>query len=237
VKGILVRVGADLTIGGGGWNGPVDTQSYRFAYVPIPERKQCLPGLETPYRMIRDPLASFQVNLPPDLDSGLMHLDPDFEYLTYGDRGAKGKQLMATLSRDDLVVFYSGLRDVRSRNLVYAIIGLFIVERIVPARGIAAGDRHRNAHTRRVLPPDADDVIVVATYRGSGRLTRCIPIGEYRSRAYRVTQTLLAAWGGVSVRDGYLQRSAVFPLLQDASVFRKWWEAQDVELVRANNLV
>jgi len=236
MRGILVRVGADLTSDGGGWNGPVDTQSYRFVYVPIPERRPCLPGLETPFRRIRDPLATFQVNLPPNLDSGLMHLDPDFEYLTYGDRGAKGQQLMATLSRGDLVIFYSGLRDIRWGNLVYAIIGLFIVERIVPARGITAEDRHRNAHTRRVLAPDADDVIVFAADQGSGRLTRCIPIGEYRSRAYRVTQTLLAAWGDLSVRDGYIQRSAVFPLLQDASMFWRWWETQNVELVRANNL-
>ena len=30
MKGLLVRVGADLTAGGGRWNGPVDTQSYRY---------------------------------------------------------------------------------------------------------------------------------------------------------------------------------------------------------------
>jgi Nucleotide modification associated domain 3 len=236
MKGLLVRVGADLTAGGGRWNGPVDTQSYRFAYVPIPERKPCLPGLETPYRGIRDSVAAFQVNLPPHLDGGLMHLDPDFEYLTYGDRGRKGQQLAATLSPDDLVVFYSGLRDIRTGSLVYAIIGLFIVNRIVPARSVAAAERFRNAHTRRILPPNADDVIVVATERGSGRLKHCIPIGEYRARAYRLTETLLVVWGALSVRDGYLQRSAVFPLLQDASMFWKWWKTQNVALVRANNL-
>jgi Nucleotide modification associated domain 3 len=236
MKGILVRVGADMTDGGGRWNGPIDSVSRRFAYVPIPETKPCLAGLETPYLQIVEAVAEFPVNLPPHLVGRLMHLDPDFEHLTYGDRGAKGRQLVASLSSSDLVIFYSGLRDIHTANLVYAIIGIFIVDRIVSARTIATAERHRNAHTRRVLPPDADDVIVVAAERGSGRLTRCIPIGEYRARAYRVTETLLAAWGDLSVRDGYLQRSAVFPLLQDASMFWRWWETQNVELVRANNL-
>ena len=37
VNALLVRVGADRSIGGGSWNGPIDTQSRTFAYVPIPE--------------------------------------------------------------------------------------------------------------------------------------------------------------------------------------------------------
>lgn len=236
MRGLLVRVGADLTDGGGRWNGPVDADSRRFAYVPIPERKPCLPGFETPYLKIRKAAATFQVELPPHLAEERMHLDPDFEYLTYGDRGPKGQQLLTTLSSGDLVVFYSGLRDVRTTNLVYAIIGLFIVDRIVSARTVTVADAHRNAHTRRVLPPDADDIIVLARENGSGRLTRCVPIGEYRARAYRVTEALLAAWGGLSVRDGYLQRSAVFPALSDTARFWKWWQSQNVELVKANNL-
>jgi hypothetical protein len=33
---LLVRVGADLSVGGGSWNAPVDSTSYEFAYVAIP---------------------------------------------------------------------------------------------------------------------------------------------------------------------------------------------------------
>ena len=53
-------------------------------------------------------------SLPPHLAAQNMHLDPDFEHLTYGDRGTKGKQLSTTLQRDDLLVFYSRLRDARA---------------------------------------------------------------------------------------------------------------------------
>ena len=36
-------------------------------------------------------------------------------------------------------------------------------------------------------------------------------LGEWRDRAYRVRKDLLKTWGGLSVNDGYIQRSAVPP--------------------------
>lgn len=234
--GLLVRVGADQSDGGGLWNGPVDSKSGRFVYVPIPERKPQRPNLDTPYRPLRPALAKLQMELPRHLVDERMHLDPDFEHLTYGDRGKKGQQLLRSLSADDLIIFYAGLRDTSSRLLVYAIIGLFVVKTIRLARDSAPSEAHRNAHTRRVLPADADDVIVQAVENRSGRLTRCIPIGEYRANAYRVSKPILDAWGGLSVNDGYMQRSAVFPSLSDPDMFLKWWNAQKPELVSRNNL-
>jgi len=164
-----------------------------------------------------------------------MHLDPDFAHLTYGDRGAKGKQLASLLQRDDLLVFYAGLRDPRDDALLYAIIGLFVVDRIVAANSQPLQDAHKNAHTRRVLPPEADDIIVLGQAGKSGRLKEFIPIGEYRARAYRVTLPLLAAWGGISTNDGYLQRSAVFPSLLDTKQFVDWWQNQNPRLLQTNN--
>ena len=41
----------------------------------------------------------------------------------------------------------------------------------------------------------AVDVIVRAQPGCSGRLRRCIPIGEFREQAYRVTRPTLEAWG------------------------------------------
>ena len=41
-----------------------------------------------------------------------MHLDPDFNHLTYGDHRERAKQLRAHLGREDLVVFYAGLNNV-----------------------------------------------------------------------------------------------------------------------------
>lgn len=50
VNALLVRVGADLSAGGGLWNGPVDTRSNEFVYVPIPETKPVHVGMEKPYQ-------------------------------------------------------------------------------------------------------------------------------------------------------------------------------------------
>lgn len=69
----------------------------------------------------------------------------------------------------------------------------------------------------------------------SGRLRELIYIGEYRSRAYRVTLPLLAAWGGISSNDGYLQRSAVFPSLLTPERFLAWWRNLHPMLLDTNN--
>src|SRR5688572_25005582 len=98
MKGLLVRVGADLSDGGGRWNGPVDGRTKRFCYVPIPETKPTRPGLATTYGPIGRSLEEFKVNLPPQLAESRTHLDPDFEHLTYGDRGPKGRQLARTVA-------------------------------------------------------------------------------------------------------------------------------------------
>jgi hypothetical protein len=203
--------------------------------VPIPETRLTRPGLATSYDAIRPALGEFQVELPGHLTDARTHLDPDFEHLTYGDRGSKGRQLVRHLSQGDLVVYYAGLRDIVTQRLGYAIIGLFVVDDIVPIDRIGPGEFARNAHTRREPREEADDVIVIGKPGQSGRATQCISIGEYRSGAYRVMKPLLTAWGDLSVKDGYLQRSAVFPLLLNAAAFWRWWKMQNVELVRRNN--
>jgi Nucleotide modification associated domain 3 len=235
MKGLLIRVGADKSDGGGRWNGPVKPETGEFVYVPIPETKPVHRGLEKPYTLISPALDALAETLPSHLTGQRMHLDPDFEHLTYGDRGSKGRQLSATLRCDDVLVFYAGLNAVASDTLVYAIIGLLQVERIVRASDQDNAHADCNAHTRRILTPESDDVIVVGKREGSGRLRRCIPIGAYRNKAYRVREELLEAWGGLSVNDGYVQRSAVFPELLDAAKFMSWWNDQTPELLRLNN--
>lgn len=235
MKGLLVRVGADQSQGGGHWNGPVDLSTGRFCYVPIPESKQMRHALETPYERVKDNVASFGVSLPSHMAPGNMHLDPDFKHLTYGDRGAKGKQLVKTLATRDFIAFYSGLRDTTTCDLVYALIGIFFVDRLIPASAVPPSEYDRNAHTRRILSDTADDVIVIAKASTSGRLQRCIQIGEYRAKAWRVREDLLTAWGGISSNDGYIQRSAVFPSLTDPARFLKWFYDQNPTLAQSNN--
>lgn len=226
MRGLLIRVGADSTEGGGRWNAPCDAKTGRYCYVPIPESKETVSGLETSYSAVEPALQTFGTSLPAHLTGRRMHLDPDFSHLTYGDRGRKGQQLATTLSRGDLLVFFGGFRDIATRNLMYAIFGLFVVSEVARAANREARVSHTNAHTRRVLARDADDVIVIGEAGVSGRLDRLLPIGEYRSRAYRVAVPMLEAWGGLSSHDGYLQRSAVFPEILDSSRFKRWLDGQ-----------
>ena len=233
---LLVRVGADLSPGGGSWNGPVDGESGDFAYVAIPETSPVHIGTEKRYDTLTSVLARFHVELPVYLRLQHMHLDPDFAHLTYGDRGERAKQLRTNLQANDTIVFYAGLEDVHgATELVYAIIGLFVVQDFVLASDIPAHDRDTNAHSRRVLAPGAQDLVVRGCPHVSGRLKRCLPIGEYRDRAYRVRRNLLDEWGGLSVKDGYLQRSARLPRFLNPPRFLRWMERQRPVLVQANN--
>lgn len=233
---LLVRVGADQSTGGGSWNGPVDSETGEFAYMPIPENGEVHVGLERLYASFAPALTRFGLELPGHLEGRCMHLDPDFEQLTYGDRGERAKQIRASVGPGDMIVFYAGLADVRrAARLVYALIGLLVVEEIVAALDVPSEQRDSNAHCRRVLAPTASDIVVRGRAADSGRLERCLPIGEYRDRAYRVRRDLLEEWGGLSVKDGYLQRSARLPRFLDAERFMSWLERQRPQLTQANN--
>jgi hypothetical protein len=66
-------------------------------------------------------------------------------------------------------------------------------------------------------------------------LRRRIPIGELRGSIYRVRNDLLEAWGGLDIKDGYIQRSVRLPAFQDAEKFYRWFLAQKPELSAQNN--
>lgn len=244
MRGILVRVGIDQSFGG--WNAPADPETRRFAYVPIPEKtgtqfhpdcarlySETLPAIES----FRQRNGSHRSGLaaPDELFSKHMHLDPDFETLTYGDVGDRRGSEIRNLHEGDLLVFYAGLRDIQSRKkkLIYAIIGLFVVHEIVDVEVVAHDRWHENAHTRKIKR-GTSDIVVRAKPGESGRLRQFIPIGDYRSGAYRVWDHLQDAWGGLSVKDGYIQRSVRPPRLLDARRFYAWFRDQNPELVQDN---
>jgi Nucleotide modification associated domain 3 len=246
VKAILVRVAVDHSYGH--WNAPVELESGQFVYVPIPEKDgtSFLPGLACAYDRIMPALNEFckrfaperkhQLGFPQALQRRQMHLDPDFEYLTYGDRGDRRGARISQLTEGDLLVFYAGLRPVRPMKdkLIYSLVGLYVVRDVVLARNVPQSLRGRNAHTRKEKV-GRPDIVVTAKPGVSGRLERCIPIGEWRDRAYRVRRDILKAWGGLSVKDGYIQRSAVPPTFRDARRFYEWFSQQSVRLMNRNN--
>lgn len=245
MKGLLIRIGIDQAYGR--WNAPTDADG-RFVYVPIPEKlgTPFRAGLERRFGEVLPVLHRFcgehnldlhrDLRFPQALLAHAMHLDPDFECLTYGDDGRRRGAEVASMRDGDLLVFYGGLRPTYrcKQRLVYALVGVYLVEEVVPVGDVPAERWYENAHVRKATPGKSD-IVVRARPGVSGRLERCIPIGEWRGGAYRVRRDLLEAWGGLSVKDGYIQRSAVPPVLNNARQFLKWLESQDVALRQRNN--
>jgi len=244
MRGLLVRVGIDQAYGH--WNAPVDPTTNEFVYVPIPQGAASRPGFTTSYDLVVPALEAFaashpaappeSVQLPARLGGRYTHLDPDFDHLTYGDDGERRGRELREFASGDLVVFYAGLRPVTpcGHRLVYALIGLYRVAEALPLEEVPESRWAENAHTRRIAHQKTD-VIIRAHAEGSGRLRACIPIGEYRERAYRVTPEILEAWGGLSCRNGYIQRSVVPPRFLDPARFLAWFKAQQPELIGSNN--
>ncbi len=233
MKGLLVRIAVDQAYGG--WNAPVDPDTGRFVYVPIPEMPgaRFQQGMRRPYREVLPFLKAFAFEYGLDLKTDLrfpsalrrrsMHLDPDFDELTYGDGRRRGSGMVG-MTDSDVVAFYAGFRPIRpcGHKLVYALLGLYVVNEVVVLKEVPRTKWCENAHTRKARQ-GPNDVIVRAKPGLSGRLDRCILIGEWRSGAYRVCRHLLDRWGGLSVKNGFIQRSAVPPRFLDPRCFYRWF--------------
>jgi hypothetical protein len=254
-QAILIRVGADSTYGG--WNAPVNPCTGEFAYVPIPEdegaRKDGIKrkpireveGCRITYERFKEPCGKLGKNLPSSLlmEGKYAHLDPDFEYLTYGDEHNKAKRLCnLKLSEADLLVFYSALQstnDNRSGHLCYAIIGFYEVACIVHAKDIPQKLWYINAHTRR--EPKDDDIVFFGKAGKAGRLSKCIGIGEYRRdkmSTYWIREDLCSIWG--EPEPIYIQRSGALPSLKNPERFHTWFQEEchkhGIQLLELNNL-
>ena len=245
MKALLVRIGVDQAYGH--WNAPMDAEG-QFVYVPIPEKQGTAfhKGLERRYSEVlpslqrfcveRDCRLSLDLKFPEDLLELPMHLDPDFEYLTYGDEGGRRGAQMVDMVEDDFLVFYGGMRPVHrcEHKLIYALMGIHVVKEVLPVASVPQKRWCENAHVRK-MKRGATDIVVWAKPDVSGRFERCVPIGEWRSGAYRVRQDILDAWGGLSVKDGFIQRSAVPPSFINPARFLDWLNRQTIRLLPRNN--
>ncbi len=245
MQAILIRVGIDSTTESGKWNAPCNPKNGDFVYVPIRDTDRAnAPGMGRHYaNHIIPALDRFSernnhtISLPPYLLNERMHLDPDFDCLTYGDTDRRGKPLLKFVE-DDLVIFYASLdpiKPITNGKLEYALIGMLVVKEIVQVKDISDTRRFdENAHTR-ISSPEPTDIVVRGKQDVSGRFKSYIPIGEYRDRAYRVTCPLLDEWGGLCVENGYIHRSANPPLFCQPERFFNWLQQQNPQLIQANN--
>lgn len=263
MEGLLVRVGIDSSKESGRWNAPINpaTKEFAFAYVPILEtyKEEVIPEYKRTYEQFKaickelgNPLPSKFMN-----NNTYAHLDPDFSKRTYGDMcgtdicgkvSYKGKPLLG-LKENDILVFYASLDPGRWKgqklDLTYAIIGLYVLKEEAKRAtdAILMGmERDNNAHTRRRYN-EADIIACAKPAPLSGRLERCIPIGECKNGRYWLQQNLFDEWGGFLKSNDlpysklYIQRSPTLFRFKNADKFYGWFRNQNKNnrLVECNN--
>lgn len=244
MQGLLVRVGIDQQYGR--WNGPADERTRRFMFVPIPDSfynpsNKYVKGGRRTYREVLPALHQFALDcgnpsssafrLPAHLHGAAMHLDPDFLTLTYGDLAPRARRL-ATFDQGDFVAFYSSLRSVQTRKLIYALVGLFVLQSPpLAVCNIPEAECLLNAHTRWKVR-DPSHIVMHGQERMSGLFRHYIQIGERRGAGnhYRVKAQLLKAWGDLTVKDGWIQRSATPPAFMQPERFLEWLQQQGYEV-------
>ena len=107
---------------------------------------------------------------------------------------------------------------------------------------LAKSDGTKTQRTRSRHPAYRNNIVLRADPKQSGRYSQCIPIGSHRhSRvlstkkpSYRVRPNILDEWGGLSVSDGYIERSATLPSFIEPKKFLQWLEEQRPSLVHSN---
>jgi hypothetical protein len=164
------------------------------------------------------------------------HFDPDFKYLTYGDGGQRATRIKDVLSNSDnnFIVFYAGFVPFTPQtwSTQSSAFTLSIAYAMPLGSLVRSGIE---THTRVPMAARMTQVVVFARRGESGRLLEHIPIGEYRRRAYRVTNALLETWGGLDVLDGFIQRSVFLPRFLDPDRFLNWFYEQKPTMIARNN--
>ena len=237
-KGLLMRVGIDQTYGK--YNAPINPETNDYLYIPIPDKNED----KTTYHQIKPHFNAWVkrnnavIEFPYHLEQmGGCHLDPDFDYLTYGDQGentGRGRRV-ATLNKGDFIAFFASFNPIKkcSHSLVYALYGIMFVDKVMKAKNVSVEDLNKNAHTR-LVDVNGEHLIVYADPLISGRFDKAIPIGEFRRKSYRMTKEMEKKWGGIDVYDGYIQRSVNPPWFVDPKTFLTWFETQNVKLIASN---
>ena len=239
-KGLLVRVGIDQTFGR--YNAPINPDTYDYMYMPIPQSDDDFKlGMRTAYDNLIPYFHSWcqknevSIEFPQHIKSMGTHLDPDFDFSTYGDQSSGRGLRVGDLSNGDFLVFFASFNPITKcdYNLIYALFGFMRVDRVLRVSDIPEQELHMNAHTR-VNHANKEHWVVFANPSLSGRFSKAIPIGEYRNGAYRVKTDILEAWGNIGVKDGFIQRSVCPPWFNDPEQFLQWLKCQEIKLINSN---
>lgn len=235
-----MRVGIDQTYGG--YNAPINPSTNDYIYMPIPQEKSDFTlGMETTYDNL-SPYFEFwckkngeKIEFPEHLSNDGCHLDPDFDFSTYGDQATGRGLRVGDLKKGDFIAFFASFKPIKKcdHNLLYALYGIMFVDKVMKVNDVPENEFHKNAHTR-VKNLNKDHWVVFANPSLSGRFSKAIPIGEFRDGSYRVTKELLYLWGGIGVKNGYIQRSVCPPWFTNPEQFLKWLDSQKITLINSN---
>lgn len=182
---MLLRVGIDT--GTDGALAPIFDDG-SFEYIPLSEQDKGTNEIRTYQNTIGRSGVSLSSYLPEKIHDRRIHFDPEFETFTYGDPTVKRKYLVK-LFKDDLLVFYAGLKPYRTDkydNALY-IIGYFTVDRIFDFNTLCDDkidetelNCKNNAHIKR-CQSYADLVIVTGIPDKSKLLEKAIRISNIAS--------------------------------------------------------
>lgn len=238
-KGLLVRVGIDQTFGE--YNAPINPITNDYIYMPIPQDgADFLSGMVTTYDDLLPHFESWCQKNDSALEFPLKnnrscHLDPDFDFSTYGDQATGRGLRVGDLIAGDFIAFFASFKPITKcdHNLVYALYGIMVVDKVIKVADVPENEFHKNAHTR-IKDMNKDHWVVFANPSLSGRFSKAIPIGEFRNGSYRVAKETLDAWGDIEVKDGFIQRSVCPPWFTKPEQFLIWLESKQVKLINSN---
>ena len=164
-----------------------------FARDLLRQYREVLPSLN---RFCKDHNCNLTGDLqfPEQLLHYSMHLDPDFEYLTYGDVGARRGARMVDMVKDDLLVFYGGFAPIHpcEHKLIYALVGIFVVRKVLAVSRVPVAKWRENAHVRKKTRGPTD-IVVWATAECQGGSTAVFRSenGELRTTGFGKTYSRL----------------------------------------------
>ena len=197
---LLLRVGMDLGFGG---LGPLLPDG-KFEYVPIPEN----PKKTSPRSLLFSQIparfgGSVEQFVPPRHRRAAAHYDPEFGTFTYGDPTKYKRGQLLRLGRDDLLVFYAGLRPCgqRSGSRLY-LIGYFTVANVHDVQAEAPWPPSSlerlwaNAHFRR-KSLDTGLVVVEGSPEASRLLEIAVPLSDDSQVVLPAMQSRLGLTGSV----------------------------------------
>lgn len=212
MKAMFLRVGIDK--GTDGCLSPI-FEDLSFEYIPLSETEINLKEKQTFSQYMGRKGKLLSEYLPQKVRDIPMHLDPEFETFTYGDKGTKAKWLLK-LNPGDFLVFYAGLTPFGTQSVDDAlyIIGYFKVSEIINFNEFSVDKKEKyslkyinNAHLKR--HNDLEGLVIVKGYENQSELlNKAILISEFRlnkiSRRYHVVSKKMENLLGIR---GSIQRS------------------------------